>query len=229
MEKAMKTMDARAIASLIDHTILRADTTKDQVIEYCRQAREYGFASVCVNPCHVSLVRKELQGSGVKVCTVIGFPLGADSSGTKAFAAKAAVKDGADEIDMVINIGAVKDGDFVYVEKDIREVVESSGDALVKVIIETCYLTDEEKVLACKAAVNAGAQYVKTSTGFGTAGATADDVRLMKKAVGEGIGVKASGGIRSFEKALEMVNAGADRIGTSSGIKIVGEIYEDID
>lgn len=222
----MKTQDVKAIASMIDHTILKADATKEQVAEYCRQAKKYGFASVCVNPCHVPQVKKELQGSGVKVCTVIGFPLGADSIETKAFAAKTAVRDGADEIDMVINIGAVKDGDLDYVEKEIGEVVASSGDALVKVIIETCYLTDAEKVLACKAAAAAGAGFVKTSTGFGTAGATAEDVRLMKETVGKNIGVKASGGIRSYESALDMIEAGADRIGTSSGVKIMEEALD---
>ena len=220
----MKTPDVQAIASMIDHTILKADTTREQVIEYCRQARKYGFASVCVNPCHVKLAKKELQGSGVRVCTVIGFPLGADSPETKAFAAKTAVRDGADEIDMVINIGAVRDGDFDYAEKEIREVVTSSGNALVKVIIETCYLTDEEKVLACRAAAIAGAADVKTSTGFGAAGATAHDVRLMKETVGENIGVKASGGIRNLETELERIESGADRIGTSSGARIIEEL-----
>jgi len=223
-EEKMRTPDAQTIASMIDHTILKADATREQVIEYCRQARKYGFASVCVNPCHVALVKKELQGSGVRVCTVIGFPLGADSRETKAFAAKTAVRDGADEIDMVINIGAVKDGDFDYVEKEIREVVASSGNALVKVIIETCCLTDDEKVLACRAAANAGAAYVKTSTGFGAAGATAHDVRLMKETVGENIGVKASGGIRNLETVMVMIEAGADRIGTSSGAGIMEEL-----
>lgn len=223
----MKTQDAHAIASLIDHTILKADTKREQVAEYCRQAIKYGFASVCVNPCHVSLAKKELQGSAVRVCTVIGFPLGADSSLTKAFAAKAAVDDGADEIDMVLNIGAVKDRDFNYVEKEIREVVAASGNALVKVIIETCYLTDEEKVMACRAAVNAGAGFVKTSTGFGSAGATVSDVRLMRDTVGENIGVKASGGIRSCREAMEMVEAGATRIGTSSGVRIVTELLDE--
>jgi deoxyribose-phosphate aldolase len=157
---------------------------------------------------------------------VIGFPLGADSSDAKAFAAKTAVRDGADEIDMVLNIGAVKDGDFDYVEKEIREVVTASGNALVKVIIETCYLTDDEKVMACRAAVNAGAGFVKTSTGFGPAGATASDVRLMRDTVGEGIGVKASGGIRSSREAMEMIEAGADRIGTSSGVRIIKELLK---
>lgn len=209
---------------MIDYTILKADASKKQVREFCRQAREYGFASVCVNPCHVSLVKKELQSSDVKVCTVIGFPLGADSSEVKAFAARTAVNEGADEIDMVINIGAVIDGDFDYVREEIRKVVEASGKAIVKVIIETCYLNNEQKVKACQAAVNAGAKFVKTSTGFGTAGATADDVRLMKDTVGDSVGVKASGGIRSYKEALDMVNAGADRIGTSSGLKIMGEM-----
>jgi deoxyribose-phosphate aldolase len=220
----METKDSKSIASLIDHTILKADASRKQVNEFCRQAAEYGFASVCVNPCHVSLVKKELQGTDVKVCTVIGFPLGADSSEVKAFAARTAVNEGADEIDMVINIGAAIDGDFDYVEDEIRKVVEASGRAIVKVIIETCYLNDEQKVKACRAAVNAGAKFVKTSTGFGTAGATVNDVRLMKETVGVGVGVKASGGIRSYKEALDMVDAGADRIGTSSGAKIMGEM-----
>jgi deoxyribose-phosphate aldolase len=223
-ERYMNTIDINTIASKIDHTILKADAQRHQIIEYCRQAKEQGFASVCVNPCHVPLVAAELKGSNVKVCTVIGFPLGADSSDTKAYAAGIAVKEGAQEIDMVINIGALKDGDHDYVEKDIKKVVEASGDALVKVIIETCYLTDEEKIQACKLAVKAGAHFVKTSTGFGTAGAAADDVRLMKEIVGEGIGVKASGGVRSYQEAMDMLNAGADRIGTSSGLKIIGEM-----
>lgn len=220
----MNTNDISAVASKIDHTILKADAGRKQVIEYCRQAREHSFASVCVNPCHVPLAAQELNGSDVKVCTVIGFPLGADSSDVKAYAAMTAVKEGAQEIDMVINIGALKDGDYDYVENDIRKVVEASGNSLVKVIIETCYLTDEEKVQACRLAVKAGAHFVKTSTGFGSAGATAEDVRLMKQTVGEGIGVKASGGIRSYSEATEMIDAGADRIGTSSGVKIIGEI-----
>jgi deoxyribose-phosphate aldolase len=222
----MKTPDIQAIASMIDHTILKSDAAREQVAEYCRLAIKYGFASVCVSPCHVPLAKKELKDSGVKVCTVIGFPLGADSSDAKAFAAKTAVRDGADEIDMVLNIGAVKDGDFDYVEKEIREVVTASGNALVKVIIETCYLTDDEKVMACRAAVNAGAGFVKTSTGFGPAGATASDVRLMRDTVGEGIGVKASGGIRSSREAMEMIEAGADRIGTSSGVRIIKELLK---
>jgi deoxyribose-phosphate aldolase len=220
----METKDSKSIASLIDHTILKADASRKQVNEFCRQAAEYGFASVCVNPCHVSLVKKELQGTDVKVCTVIGFPLGADSIEVKAFAARTAVNEGADEIDMVINIGAAIDGDFDYVEDEIRKVVEASGRSIVKVIIETCYLNDEQKVKACRAAVNAGAKFVKTSTGFGTAGATVNDVRLMKETVGIGVGVKASGGIRSYKEALDMVDAGADRIGTSSGAKIMGEM-----
>lgn len=220
----MNTIDAKSLAAKIDHTILKADAQKEQIIEYCRQAKENGFASVCVNPFHVPLAAAQLKGSDVKVCTVIGFPLGADSSDAKAYAALTAVKEGAHEIDMVINIGALKDGDFNYVEKDIKKVVEVSGSSLVKVIIETCYLTREEKIQACKLAVKAGAHFVKTSTGFGSAGATADDVRLMKGTVGDGIGVKASGGVRSLQEALNMLDAGADRIGTSSGIKILGEI-----
>ncbi len=219
----MKTLDMKCIASMIDHTILKADAEKEQVIEFCRQAKEYSFASVCVNPCYVPLVNRELQGTEVKTCTVIGFPLGADSSDIKAFAAKTAADEGADEIDMVINISAVKDGDYDYVEREIEKVVESSGRAIVKVIVETCYLDNEQKVKACQAAVNAGARFVKTSTGFGSAGATVDDVKLMRKTVGNNVGVKASGGIRSYKQAAAMIEAGADRIGTSSGLKILGE------
>ena len=216
--------DKTSIAAKIDYTVLKADASRQQIIEYCRQAKEHGFASVCVNPCHVPLVAAELKGTDVKVCSVIGFPLGADNSDVKAYAAKVAVKEGAHEIDMVINIGALKDMDFEYVEEDIKKVVNASGNALVKVIIETCYLTNEEKIKVCQLAGKAGANFVKTSTGFGSAGATVDDVRLMKSVVGEGVGVKASGGVRSYQQGVEMLNAGANRLGTSSGLKILGEI-----
>lgn len=220
----MSKYDVKSIASVIDHTILKADATEEQVVEYCRQAKKYGFASVCVNPVYVPLVAAELQNSGVKVCTVIGFPLGANNSAVKAFEAATAVNEGAEEIDMVLNIGALKDGKYDYVEDEIRQVVRASGGAPVKVIIETCYLNEEEKRQACKLAIKAGAKFVKTSTGFGTAGATAEDVKLMRETVGDIAGVKASGGIRSFNAAIEMLDAGATRLGTSSGIKIMGEI-----
>jgi len=215
------------IAKTIDHTMLKAIATADQIKELCVEARKYGFASVCVNPTWVPLCAKELSGSGVKVCTVIGFPLGANRSETKAFEAKLAVEQGAQEVDMVINIGLAKAGDFRGVEDDIHAVVDAvKGKALVKVIIETCYLTDAEKVKVCQAAESAGANFVKTSTGFGTGGANPEDVKLMKKTVGDRLSVKASGGIRSYHDAILMLDAGADRIGASSGVAIVSELPE---
>jgi deoxyribose-phosphate aldolase len=219
------------LAKTIDHTLLKAVATADQVRELCAEARKYGFASVCVNPTWVSLCARELQGSDVLVCTVIGFPLGANATETKAAEAALAVSRGAREIDMVINLGAAKSGDWRAVEEDIRAVVKEtasgSGSAIVKVIIETCYLSDAEKAKACEASAKAGARFVKTSTGFGTGGATAEDIRLMKKAVGaQGLLVKASGGIRSYHDALLMLEAGADRIGASSGVAIVSELPE---
>lgn len=217
-------LNSETLASFIDHTILKADATEQQVLDCCRQARENGFASVCINPVHVPMAAAQLAGSGVKVCTVIGFPLGASSSEVKAFEASVAVREGAEEIDMVINIGALKDEKYDFVENDIQSVVKASGKAIVKVIIETCYLTDEEKVKACKLAVKAGAGFVKTSTGFGPAGATVSDVALMRATVGNDIGVKAAGGVRSLKDAVEMLEAGASRLGASSGIKIIGEL-----
>ncbi|MGV3322177.1 deoxyribose-phosphate aldolase [Streptococcus hyovaginalis] len=209
------------INHLIDHTLLKPDSTRDQIDQLIQEADDYQFASVCVNPTWVNYASDKLADSTVKVCTVIGFPLGASTSETKAFETKNAIKNGADEIDMVINIGAAKDGDFALVQSDIAAVVEASGDKLVKVIIETCLLTDDEKIKACQAAVAAGADFVKTSTGFSTGGATVHDVTLMRKTVGPDIGVKASGGARSFEDAKAFVEAGATRIGTSSGIAII--------
>ena len=222
------------IARYIDHTKLAATTSKEDIIQICNQAKEFAFASVCINPWHVSLAVQHLaqgsitQGSDtqplVKVCTVVGFPLGATATKVKAYETGLAVEAGAQEIDMVINIGALKDGDYAFVENDIREVVKAATDkAIVKVIIEACYLSDDEKVAACKLAMTAGAHYVKTSTGFGTHGATKEDVALMRKTVGETIGVKASGGIKDLRTALAMIEAGATRIGTSSGIAIVTE------
>lgn len=219
-------MDRRTIASMIDHTLLKASATPEQIRECCLQAKKYHFASVCANSCFVKLMAEELKGSGVKVCTVIGFPLGANSTEVKAFEAAKAVEEGADEVDMVINVGALKAGNYEYVENEIRKVVCASGDATVKVIIETCYLNNDEKTVVCKLAKKAGARFVKTSTGFGTGGATADDVRLMRNTVGSSMGVKASGGIRSLDDALKMIEAGADRIGASSGIAIVEEVKE---
>lgn len=213
------------LASMIDHTILKPEAGKEQVETICREAREYGFASVCVNSSYVPLCAELLRDTEVKVCTVIGFPLGAMSTEAKAAEARQAILDGAEELDMVIHIGMLKDGNNEYVEQDIHSVVEEArGKAAVKVIIETCLLSEEEKVRACMLAKKAGADYVKTSTGFSTGGATAEDIALMKNTVGKDMKVKASGGIRTREKAEEMRKAGADRIGTSSGIRIVEEM-----
>ena len=210
------------LASMIDHTILKPEAGKEQVETIRREAREYGFASVCVNSSYVPLCAELLRDTEVKVCTVIGFPLGAMSTAAKAAEARQAILDGAEELDMVIHIGMLKDGNNEYVEQDIHSVVEEArGKAAVKVIIETCLLSEEEKIRACLLAKKAGADYVKTSTGFSTGGATAEDIALMKKTVGKDMKVKASGGIRTREKAEEMRKAGADRIGTSSGIRIV--------
>lgn len=213
------------LASMIDHTILKPEAGKEQVETICREAREYGFASVCVNSSYVPLCAELLRDTEVKVCTVIGFPLGAMSTAAKAAEARQAILDGAEELDMVIHIGMLKDGNNEYVDQDIHSVVEEArGKAAVKVIIETCLLSEEEKIRACLLAKKAGADYVKTSTGFSTGGATAEDIALMKKTVGKNMKVKASGGIRTREKAEEMRKAGADRIGTSSGIRIVEEM-----
>ena len=205
----------------IDHTLLKANATTEQITKLCQEAKENDFASVCVNTCYVPLCAELLAGTDVKVCCVVGFPLGAMDSKSKAFEAKTAVENGAGEVDMVINIGAAKEGNFAYVEEDIKAVVESSKPAIVKVIIETCLLSDEEKIKACEAAVAAGAAFVKTSTGFSTAGATAEDVALMKKTVGDSCKVKAAGGIRTYEDAKKMIDAGADRLGCSAGIAII--------
>ncbi|MDY3308901.1 MAG: deoxyribose-phosphate aldolase [Eubacteriales bacterium] len=211
------------IEKLIDHTLLKSDASAEQIKKICAEARQYGFMSVCVNPTRVELVHKELEGSGVKTCCVIGFPLGATLSSVKAFEAQEAIKLGAEEVDMVINIGAVKDGNWELVESDICAVVEAaSGKALVKVIIETCLLTDEEKIKACECAMRAKADFVKTSTGFSTAGATEHDVKLMRSVVGDSMGVKASGGVRTPEDAEKFIAAGASRLGTSNGVKLLG-------
>ncbi|MBP0725055.1 deoxyribose-phosphate aldolase [Bacillus sp. RG28] len=208
--------------NLIDHTLLRADASKAEVTKLIEEAKEYNFASVCLNPTWVSYAAELLKESNVKVCTVIGFPLGANTPETKAFETKNAIENGAGEVDMVINIGALKDKNDELVEKDIRAVVEAAkGKALVKVIIETCLLTEEEKIRACELSVKAGTDFVKTSTGFSTGGATVEDVALMRKVVGENVGVKASGGVRSLEDMKNVVEAGANRIGTSSGVKLV--------
>lgn len=220
----------KQIARMIDHTLLKADAVKSEIEALCKEAREYGFASVCVNPCWVKLCAELLKGSEVKVCTVIGFPLGAASPETKAFETRQAIADGAGEVDMVINIGALKDRDTGTVEHDIRAVTDAAaGKALVKVIIENSLLTDEEKRLACELAVKAGADFVKTSTGFSGDGATVQDIKLMREAVGPDIGVKASGGVRDKESALAMIEAGATRIGASAGVLIVKGLTADED
>lgn len=207
----------------IDHTILNPDATKDEVIKVIDEAKAYDFASVCLEPCWVTLAAERLADSDVKVCTVIGFPLGANTKTVKAFEAKEAVENGADEVDMVLNIGALKSGEYDSVLEDMKAVREAAKDAVVKVILETCLLTDEEKKKACALAKEAGMDFVKTSTGFSTAGATTDDVKLMREAVGDAMGVKASGGIRDRETAEAMIAAGASRIGASKSIAIVGE------
>ena len=207
----------------IDHTLLKPEATKEQITKLCQEARQYDFASVCVNTCYVPLAKQLLAGSDVKVCCVVGFPLGAMDTVSKAFEAKTAVENGAQEVDMVINIGALKDKNYDYVTKDIAAVVEASKPAIVKVIIEACLLTDEEKVEACKCSMNAKAEFVKTSTGFSTHGATPEDVALMKKTVGDVCKVKAAGGVRSYDDAMKMIEAGADRLGCSAGIKVMEE------
>ncbi len=215
-------MSAMDLAKLIDHTALKPDTTKEDILKLCSEAKEYNFFSVCVNPTWVYTAFEQLKGSDVAVCTVIGFPLGASTPEVKAFETKNAIENGATEVDMVINIGALKGQDYDLVERDVRAVVEAAkGKALTKAIIETSLLTDEEKVKACEIAVKAGINFVKTSTGFSSAGATAEDIQLMRKTVGPNIGVKASGGVRDRETTLAMVEAGASRIGASAGIAIV--------
>ncbi|CEG29757.1 deoxyribose-phosphate aldolase [Bacillus sp. B-jedd] len=221
---------SQTVARMIDHTILKANATKAEIEKLAQEAKQYKFASVCVNPVWVKTAAELLKDAPeVKVCTVIGFPLGASTPETKAFETKNAIENGATEVDMVINIGALKDGNEELAERDIRAVVDAAkGKALTKVIIETSLLSDEEKVKACELAVKAGADFVKTSTGFSTGGATVEDIRLMRETVGPDIGVKASGGVRSREDALNMIEAGATRIGASSGVAIVkGETSSD--
>lgn len=210
------------IASYIDHTLLKPEATQEQIVKLCKEAAEFNFASVCVNPAWVEAAAAELKDSTVKVCTVIGFPLGASTSETKAFETTDAIKKGAGEIDMVVNIGALKSGNNEVVQKDIEAVVNAAkGKAIVKVIIETALLTDEEKVTASRLSKEAGADFVKTSTGFSTGGATVADVKLMRETVGPDLGVKASGGVRSLEDVQAMIEAGATRIGASSGVQIM--------
>lgn len=209
------------LAKYIDHTILKPNSTKEQVKKICAEAIEYGFMSVCVNQFYTQLVHDELKDSDVLTCTVVGFPLGANDSVVKAYETTRAIDMGADEIDMVINVGALKDGNNDYVRNDIKEVVHAAKGRTVKVILETCLLEDEEIVRACKLSVEAGAHFVKTSTGFSTGGATVADVKLMKETVGDAAKVKASGGVRDYEGAMAVIEAGADRIGASAGIAIM--------
>ncbi len=214
-------MDKKTIAAMIDHTLLKPEATPAQIEKLCAEAAEYHFASVCVNPVYIPLAARLLKGTGVKVCCVVGFPLGAIAPEQKAAEAASCAAMGAEELDMVIHVGAAKAGDWALVQRDIEGVVKAAAGHTVKVIIETCLLTDEEKVKACEAAKAAGADFVKTSTGFSTGGATTHDIALMRKTVGPEMGVKASGGIRDYETAMAMIEAGANRIGASAGIAIV--------
>jgi deoxyribose-phosphate aldolase len=217
-------MDKRDLAALIDHTLLKAEATSEDIRTHCREARTYRFCCVCVNPIHVRLARQELAGTTVKVCTVAGFPLGATTPEIKAFEATAGIRDGAQEIDMVLNIGAMRDGNHDLVERDVRAVVNAcAGKALVKVIFETCLLDKVEIAEACRICQRAGADFVKTSTGLNKAGATVEDVRLMRQVVGPGMGVKAAGGIRDLATAMAMIKAGANRIGSSASVAIVSD------
>ena len=214
-------MDKKTIASMIDHTLLKPEATPAQVEKLCAEAAEYHFASVCVNPVYIPLAARLLKDTGVKVCCVVGFPLGAIAPEQKAAEAASCAAMGAEELDMVIHVGAAKAGDWALVQRDIEGVVKAAAGHTVKVIIETCLLTDEEKAKACEAAKAAGAHFVKTSTGFSTGGATTHDIALMRKTVGPEMGVKASGGIRDYATAMAMIEAGANRIGASAGIEIV--------
>ena len=214
-------MNKEQLAKMIDHTILKPEATDAEVIKLCKEAMEYGFASVCVNPSMVKKAATILEGSEVKVCTVIGFPLGATTTEVKVFETEQTIKDGATEVDMVINVGKLKESNLEYVKNDIAAVVSAAkGKAITKVIIESCLLTDEEKVTVCNIAKEVGADFVKTSTGFSTGGATKEDIKLMRETVGPNMGVKASGGIRSNEDAMTMIENGATRIGASASIAI---------
>jgi deoxyribose-phosphate aldolase len=212
------------INKYIDHTILKATATKEDVVALCKEAKEYSFFSVCVNSSFVPLAKKELEGTDVKVCTVVGFPLGAMSTEAKVFETQQALKDGAEEVDMVINIGELKSKNFKKVEEEIAEIKKATGDKVLKVIIETCYLTPQEIVLASEIAVKAKADFVKTSTGFGNDGARLENIELMRNAVDGKAKLKASGGIKNLDTALSFIEAGVDRIGTSSGVSIVKEL-----
>ncbi|MCF3653562.1 MAG: deoxyribose-phosphate aldolase [Aigarchaeota archaeon] len=217
-------LDARAIAGVIEHTLLKPNATEDDIKRLCEEARKYGFATVCINPIYIPLAKDLLRGSNVKVCVAVGFPLGATFSEVKVFEAKKYVEEGADEIDMVMNISMFKSGRYDYVLREKREVKEAVGDKMLKVIIETCYLSDEEKVRAAKIVEEAGADFVKTSTGFGPAGAKVEDVKLLRGVLSPRVRIKASGGIRTAKQVIELVKAGADRIGTSSGVNIMKEL-----
>lgn len=213
----------KQLAKMIDHTLLKPYATQEDIVRLCDEAKKYDFAAVCIHPTYVNLASELLRGSGVKVDTVIGFPLGANTLRAKAYEAEVAISEGAEELDMVINIGALKSGDFHLVRKDIVAVVKAAkkGNATLKVIIEACYLTDEEKVRVCQIILESGCDFVKTSTGFGDYGAKVEDVKLLRKIVGNQMGVKAAGGIRTYADALKMINAGASRLGASSGIRIL--------
>ena len=217
------------INKYIDHTLLKAFATQDEIKKLCDEAKKYDFKSVCVNPANIKFAKECLEGSDVLVCTVIGFPLGANTKEIKALETMDAINNGADEIDMVINVGKAKEGDFDYIENEIKMVVAASAGKTTKVIIETCYLTDEEKVNCCLAAKRANATFVKTSTGFGTGGATASDIKLMRETVGPEMGVKASGGVRNLADLEVMVENGATRIGASSGVAIMENLTSNSD
>ena len=219
-------MNRKQLAKMMDHTILKATATPAQVEQICREALEIGAASVCINPCNIEQARRLLDGSGVRVCTVIGFPLGANTPEVKTFETQDAIRRGAEEVDMVINVGALLAGDDETVYRDIKAVVDAAAGTLTKVIIETCYLSDDQKKTACELAMRAGADFVKTSTGFGTGGATPHDVALMRGVVGSKLQVKASGGIRTYEDAAAVVEAGADRLGVSASLTILQGIPE---
>jgi deoxyribose-phosphate aldolase len=221
-QTAAFTLSAADLAAMIDHTLLKADATEAEVLRHCDEARQYRFCSVCVNPTHVALVAHALHGSDVKTCSVVGFPLGATTPQDKAAETANAVRNGADEIDMVINIGALRDGRLDAVKADIAAVRAACQGKVLKVIIETCLLSDDEKRTACRLSAEAGADFVKTSTGFSTGGATVADVALMRDVVGDALGVKASGGVRNHDAALALIAAGASRIGASSGVALVG-------
>ncbi|MHA1339721.1 MAG: deoxyribose-phosphate aldolase [Promethearchaeota archaeon] len=224
----MEIKNEKEFAELFDHTNLKPSSSINDIKKLCNEAKEYKFGAVCINPCFVKAAIEFLKGSSVKVCTVIGFPLGVTTTETKAFEAKQAINNGADEIDMVINIGALKDNDDEFVKNDIMSVVKVANGIIVKVILETCYLEEEEIIRACKISKEAGANFVKTSTGFGSAGAKVEHIKLMRETVGSEMGVKASGGIRDLETALKMLRAGASRIGASASVKIIKEYRESL-